>query len=423
VKTLSTSRLRVSSVRQLLPEGSLLVLCFLVGVFPSWPQEQRQPLANQAALGSDESTGLVIDWNGVSGTGLGGPLGCVWDSDDYRLLEDGRIVPKGYTDGASGVILTLPAGKWHSGGKLLGVFDLDAADEEALIGWDLEQSQGDWQHHFQVFSGQREREAKLLREFTLSGAEAERVMLCRPQKGPNTPTVFIDIEGGAYWGTTYVLMPDGFERRVFDSSSFDFIDLNRDGVYQLVAWDWHTPALRCDMSMFGAGPRIYAPGTDLVFRQVWPLEGGPFQIKGLLATLGGERTTDLVTLTDRQNEDPTNYGPQYLAAYRLPSRAQSGPQWLQGKALQLVTKTEIPSSQIAFYLSSEIGPGGERRFLVWYTDRHGCEPVSGAASGNPIGGDKFKAIYVFRGGRLQQVRTETLDVKDLERAGQPTDRK
>src|SRR5262249_4913973 len=157
-------------------------------------------------------------------------------------------------------------------------------------------------------------EARLLREFTLTGAQVENVSFCRPPKVQDIPKIFIDIQGGAYWSTTYVLMPDGSPEKLFDSSSYEFVDLNRDGVYELAAWDWHTPALRCDMSMFGAGPKIYAPGTflpgDLAYRQVWPVEAGPFQIKGLLANLEGERTTDLVTLTDRQNENPTQYGPQ-----------------------------------------------------------------------------------------------------------------
>jgi len=404
----------------------LLTSVFLLILGPGQVQSDESHLPSLTA-GSEESTGIVIDWNGAIDTGLGGPLPCTWDSDDYRLLEDGRIVPKANIAVATDVLLTLPAGKWHTGARLLGFFDLDEGAEEAMLGWGLEQPSGDWHHHFQVFSGQRKQEAKLLQEFTLSGAEVEHVRFCRPPKGSDIPKIFIDIQGGAYWGTTYVLMPDGSPQKLFDASSSDFVDLNRDGVYELAAWDWHTPALRCDMSMFGAGPKIYALGTflpgDLEYRQVWPVEGGPFQIKGLLATLEGERTISLVTLTDRQNEDPTNYGPQYLAVYRVPSWAQAAPPWHQGKALQLVTKSEIPSSEIAFYLSSEIGPDGVRRFLVWCTDRHGCEPVSEAKNGNAIGVDKFKDVYVFRGGRLQRVGTEALGVNDLRNAGQPINRK
>ena len=157
---------------------------------------------------------------------------------------------------------------------------------------------------------------------------------------------------------------------------------------------------------------------NLAYRRVWPVEGGPFQIKGLLATLEGERTIDLVTLTDRQ-KGLADYGPQYLAVYRLRSRAKGETPPPSGEALQLVTEAEIPRSQIAFYLSSDIGPGGERRFVVWYTDRRGCE----SEAGDSIGGDKFKAVYVFRKGCLQAVGTETLGEKDLESARQPLDRK
>jgi hypothetical protein len=396
---------------------------FILGSGQILCQDSHLPKLKKA--GFEEGTAMIV-WNRERVTGPGGASSCISNGDDYRVLEDGQIVRNSKIPGADDVILKLPAGKWHSGAKLLGLFDLDAGKEEAVLGWDLEQPGGDWHHHFQVFTGQRPQEARLLREFTLTGAQVESVSFCRPPKVQDIPKIFIDIQGGAYWSTTYVLMQDGSPEKLFDSSSYEFVDLNRDGVYELAAWDWHTPALRCDMSMFGAGPKIYAPGTflpgDLAYRQVWPVKGEPFQIKGLLANLEGERTTDLVTLTDRRNENPTQYGPQYLAVYRLPSRAQAEPPWHEGKALQLVTKTEIPSSQIAFYLSSETGPDGERRFLVWYTDRQGCEPASGATSGNPIGGGKFKAVYVFRGGGLRQVGTEPVGVKDLENARIPLDR-
>ncbi|HEY6293779.1 MAG TPA: hypothetical protein VI455_19670 [Terriglobia bacterium] len=350
-------------------------------------------------------------------------LTCVSNGDDYRLLDDGRIVGNGSAAGANDVLLSLPPGSWHRGAKLLGVFDLDAGEDEAMLGWDEPWiPTGLADHGFQVFIGPKGRLARLLREFTLTGGPQVKFSFCRPPKGPDTPKTLIDVQGGAYWGTTYLLMPDGSPAKLFDAASYEFLDLNRNGVYELVAWDWHTPALRCDMSMFGGGPRIYAPGTllpgDMAYRQVWPVEGGPFQIKGLLATPEGERTTDLVTLTDRQNEDLNSYGPQVLAVYRLASRAQAEPPGRQAPAMQLVTKIEIPPSQIAFYLSSVTGADGERRFVVWYTDRHGCE----AAGGNATGNGKFKAVYALRGGRLQQVGTEPLGSKDFEQAGQPLGR-
>jgi hypothetical protein len=103
----------------------------------------------------------------------------------------------------------------------------------------------------------------LLHEFTLTGAQVKALSVCRPPKGPDTPKTVIDIQGGAYWGTTYLLMPDGSPAKLFEASSYEFVDLNKDGIYELVSWDWHTPSLRCEISMFGAGPTIYAPVTTL----------------------------------------------------------------------------------------------------------------------------------------------------------------
>jgi hypothetical protein len=330
---------------------------------------------------------MFIDWNRANSTGPGAPLECATNSGDYQLLDDGRIVHTGRP--AGDVMLTLPAGKWHKGAKLLGLFE-----EKAVLGWDVPDEESN--HHFQVFYGHAGQTTKLLREFALPGASSVAVRSCRTE-------ILIDIQGGAYWGTTYLLRPDGSPQKLFQASSSEELDLNRDGVYELVVWDWHTIVLRCDMSMFGAGPKIYAPGpAGDAYRQIWPLEGGPFQIKGVLASLEGERTTDLVTLTDQRSGDPPSYGPQYLALYRL-----------QSNALHLVTQTPIGRSRIAFYLSSELDSHGERRFLVWYTSAGGCQTP---------GGDKFKAIYAFRAGRLQQIGTAKVDIKDQDNAGQPLDR-
>ena len=201
-----------------------------------------------------------------------------------------------------------------------------------------------------------------------------KLSFCRPPKGPDTPKTVIDIQQGAYWGTTYVLMPDGSPAKVFDSAEYEFADLNRDGLYELVAWDWREVALRCDFGMFGpgaSGPKIFVEdAASGAYRQVWPVQNGPFQIKGLLTNLEGGGTIELVSLIDQQNAGSTAYGPQYLAVYRL-----------EGEAMRLVTKAEIPSSQIAFFLEGEGSTpfgshedfGGVRRFWVSYSDQRGCE--------------------------------------------------
>jgi hypothetical protein len=61
----------------------------------------------------------------------GSEVSCVSNGDNYRLLDDGRVVRSDDSSNVEGVMLTLPADKWHRGARVLGVFDLDAGQEEA----------------------------------------------------------------------------------------------------------------------------------------------------------------------------------------------------------------------------------------------------------------------------------------------------
>ena len=93
-------------------------------------------------------------------------VSCVRNGDDYRLLDDGRVVRSGESSNVNDVMLKLPVDKWHRGARLLGVFDLDAGQEQAVIGWEDTERPMEAEHYFQVFTGQKGRLAQMLREFT-----------------------------------------------------------------------------------------------------------------------------------------------------------------------------------------------------------------------------------------------------------------
>ena len=109
-----------------------LLSIFLVILRAGQVQSQDSHLPSMKAK-PEEGAGRVIDWNGESGTAPGSPLSCVSNGDDYRLFGDGRIVHNGQTPGANDAMLTFPAGNWHSGAKLLGLFALNSGKEEAVL--------------------------------------------------------------------------------------------------------------------------------------------------------------------------------------------------------------------------------------------------------------------------------------------------
>jgi hypothetical protein len=83
----------------------------------------------------------------------------------------------------------------------------------------------------------------------------------------------IDVAGGAYWGTTYVVSPDRRSiQMLFESTDYEFADLDRDGVHELIAWNRRPFDLRCHFGIFAVRfyPEVFVR-SGWQFRKVWPL--------------------------------------------------------------------------------------------------------------------------------------------------------
>ena len=150
----------------------------------------------------------------------------------YRLSTDAREIL-----GASGqVLIRLPTRNRQGVAELLGMLQ-HTPDIEVFLGW-MDGSDPEHHNHVEVFRGPTGAEAALVHDFTLQGGPFLRVNFLQPPDARDTPGVLIDIYLGSWTYTTYLLAADrqSFEK-LFDAINYQFSDLDRDGVYELIAWD------------------------------------------------------------------------------------------------------------------------------------------------------------------------------------------
>jgi hypothetical protein len=188
----------------------------------------------------------------------------------------------------------------------------------------------------------------------------------------------------------------------------EFADLERNGVYALIAWNRRPFDARCGFGILNVRfyPEVFVP-SGWHYRKVWPPagwaepngqtldafhNGGPgapapssFQVVGGFADLNGDGKAKLIVLRDRLTVEPA----QSLAVYEL-----------AGRSFHLLAETPLSPRRIAFLLEGpDNGPSG-RELTV-----RSAMPGRCAAGGNPdTGGGTSRSKYVYRDGRLQLVR-------------------
>ncbi len=265
-------------------------------------------------------------------------------------------------------------------------------------------------YRVQVFAAdKRNRPARLI----LDGAVEDRVRsvrFFRPPDARSEPIVLIDVLGGAAWSATYLLRPGGLDQ-LFESTVYDVLDLDRDGVYEIVSWQRRPNDIRCHFGFMGfrVYPEIYGRSGS-GYERIWPgpewspyggsVEsavnavrrgegrdeklpwGSPLQIAGTVADVDGDGALELVALTDTLAAEP---GPQYLAVYKL-----------ERGAMRLATRTLFPSPWTAMVFGSGTDPAGSR-FVVDMADPPACR-----GGGTPDGPGVLHAVYGFRAGRFER---------------------
>jgi hypothetical protein len=316
----------------------------------------------------------------------------------YRLSPDARmIVGAGSLSGQ--VLIRLPSLHRKAVPQLLGMLQ-HSADVEVFLGWvDPESEPGNFEHHIEVFRGRRGTESPLVHDFTLFGGPGGDVSFFQPPDARDNPAVLIDIQGGSYWGTTYLLAPDRQSvDRLFDASDYEFADLDRDGVYELVAWNRRPFDVRCNFGIFAVRfyPEIFVR-AGASYRKAWPppdwappnlksesrFRGANFQIAAAFADLGGDGTAELAVLQDQLRDEPS----QALAIYRLDK-----------KLFRLVAQTSLPPQRTAFLLWDIRDSADGKEILLRTATHAACE-----AGGRPEGPGTAVTAYVLHGDRLQPV--------------------
>jgi hypothetical protein len=341
----------------------------------------------------------------------------------YRLSHDARTVIG--ADAVSGqILLRLPSVHRKAVPQLLGMLDHDA-EIELFLGWLAPDSKpGDFENHIEIFRGKRGTEATLVHDFTLFGGPGGKVSFFQPPDARDAPAVLIDIVGGAYWGTTYLLAPDSQSiDRLFDASDYEFADLERDRVYELIAWNRRPFDVRCRFGIFAVRfyPEIFVR-AGAGYRKAWPPADWPapdgqlvdrfhiavaalrsqdearrnqerdsvpwganFQIVAGLADLDGDGATELIVLQDRLRDEPN----QALAVYRLDS-----------KSFHLVAQTPLPPQRIAYLLAGTRDFSEGKEILVRTATRAKCEAGGEEASGTT------EMAYILHGDRLQPAQPQ-----------------
>ena len=104
----------------------------------------------------------------------------------------------------------------------------------------------------------------LLHDFTLYGGPGMSVAFFQPPGRPGRPGGAHGHSGRCSPGTSYILAPDRQSvAKLFTSSDYEFADLDRDGVYELIAWNRRPFDLRCMFGIFAV--RFYPE----VFVRAW----------------------------------------------------------------------------------------------------------------------------------------------------------
>ena len=328
--------------------------------------------------------------------------------EPYRLDSDARSVR--VAERPQDVALILPARARLGKPKLAAVLRKGSSIEIFLIRTAPPVKSDDlFESHIEIFRGTMGGRASTVHELKLSGGARVRLFLFESPDDPNDPTVVADVQGGAYWGTTYVISPDRTAiQKIAAGSDYGFADLDRNGQYEFVSWNRRPNDIRCLDPIFFTRfyPEVFVR-SGWQFRKVWPpaqwsaqgdhtslarrtrvaRDGSSpaIQVVGGFADLDGDGKAELICLRDRYQLRPE----QALAIYRL-----------SGGAFHLVASAPLRGDRLAYMLSGVDKSSGEPTITVLQTTRDRCE----ADGWQPEQGEQWQTRFAYRRGVLTLIQ-------------------
>jgi hypothetical protein len=298
----------------------------------------------------------------------------------YRLSPDARAV----FDSSGQVLIRLPARQTQAEPELMGMLQQGSGIELFLRWWDKDPETGG--ARCAVFRGDRGSEALLIHDFTIDGAFSW-IRFFQPPDARDNLEVLLDVNVGTLMITTYLLAPDRQSMKEMFSTTgvnHEFMDLDGDGVYELVAWDLSRNP-RCDFGYYHGDfpvPEIFVR-DGAGYQPIWPGTGDAKIDSAFFADLRGDGTVELVALQDGISQTSA----QTLAVYRL-----------DNKSIQLVAQTPLPRGRIAFSVAANNGKAGGKEILVRAAAPGECK----------IGGDRETTgtakVYILDGDRVREVQ-------------------
>jgi hypothetical protein len=320
----------------------------------------------------------------------------------YLLSPDARMIRR-VEPPSSQVFLRLPSLHRKAVPQLLGILR-HGADIETFLDW-VNPDAEPYEHHIEIFRGRRGTMAAFVHDFTLIGG-IDRMSFFEPPDARDTPAVLIDVQGGSYWGTTYLIAPNRQSiDKLFDATDYEFTDLNRDGVYELIAWNRWPFDVRCNIAILSMRlyPEIFVR-AGASYRQAWPPTGwlgsdfglidrfknherdgvpvgANLQITAGFADLYGDGAEELIVLQDQLLDKVT----QALAVYRLETRS-----------FHVVAQTPLPPERIAYLLDGVRDSPNGKEILVRTATPAACQ-----AEGIPEPPGAPDTAYIVRGDQLQ----------------------
>jgi len=307
----------------------------------------------------------------------------------YQLSPDARVL----RDPSGLILMRLPFMHRKAEPELMGLLRQGSDIELFLRRLDDPNPSGETRFRLEIFRGKRGAEAMFVHDFPLDGA-FQWVRFFQPPDERDKPDVFVDVNPGSLTLWSYLLSPDRKSmQQLSDSSGVgrgEFIDLDGDGVYELI--EWHTASSeRCDFftrGFAGGGtgsvPEIFVRGSG--YREIWPPKTGArlmYPVDAKFADLRGDGAVELIVLQEGVAEKPA----QVLTVSRL-----------ENKSLRLVAQISLPLQPIAFRVETRDSPVG-KEILVRAATLAECK-VPGA---NPEETGIVKA-YVLRGDKLELVQ-------------------